>query len=322
MATSPYELRFGIHSGQQHSDFPGYLDLWTTAEELGLDWASCFDHFLPIRSDPEGPCFEGMTLLAAMAAHTNRMRIGMIVLGVTYRHPAIVANMAATIDHVSGGRLEFGYGAAWYEMEHEQYGIPFPRIGVRMDMLDEACRVVRSLWTEKRTTFEGQHYQLRDAMCEPKPLQDHLPLIIGGSGERRTLRIAAEHGDGWNAFYMPLDQYRHKLEVLDRHCADVGRDRGEIRQQLAVPMVLGDDEAEAQERLQELAARMRADIDEVRNLFLVATPEQFVETLQPYVELGVRDILMMARPPGDRRTIELFAKRVAPELRERARAIA
>jgi alkanesulfonate monooxygenase SsuD/methylene tetrahydromethanopterin reductase-like flavin-dependent oxidoreductase (luciferase family) len=230
--------------------------------------------------------------------------------------------MAATIDHVSGGRLEFGYGAAWYELEHEQYGIPFPRIGVRMDMLDEACRIVRSLWTEKRTTFEGQHYQLRDAMCEPKPLQEHLTLIIGGSGERRTLRIAAEHGDGWNTLYMPFDQYRHKLEVLDRHCADVGRDRGEIRQQLAVPMVLGDDEAEAQERLEELAARMHANIDEVRSLFLVATPEQFVETLQPYVELGVRDILMMARPPGDRRTIELFAKRVAPELRERARAIA
>src|SRR5690349_15795268 len=145
-----------------------------------------------------------------MAAHTSRMRVGMIVLGVTYRHPALVANMAATIDHVSGGRLEFGLGAAWYELEHDQYGIPFPRIGDRMDMLDEACRIVRSLWTEKRTTFEGEHYRLRDALCEPKPLQAHLPLIVGGSGERRTLRIVAEHADGWNSLPSSVEQYRHK----------------------------------------------------------------------------------------------------------------
>src|SRR5439155_2989021 len=183
-------LRFGIHSGQQYTDFPGYLELWRRAEELGFAWPSVFDHSLPIRTDPEGPCFEGMTLLAAMAAHTSRLRIGMIVLGVTYRHPAIVANMAATIDHVSDGRLEFGLGAAWFELEHEQYGIPFPPIDERMDMLDEACHVVRGLWTQQRTTFEGKHYQLRDALCEPKPLQGHLHLWFGGLGERRTLRIA------------------------------------------------------------------------------------------------------------------------------------
>src|SRR5262249_62034603 len=128
-----------------------------------------------------------------------------------------------------------GDGGAGYEMEHEQSGIPFRRIGARMDVLGGACRIVGSLWSGKRTTFEGQHYQLRDAMCEPKPLQEHLPLIIGGSGERRTLRIAAEHADGWNTLHMPLDEYRHKLDVLERHCADVGRDPAEIRKQLALP---------------------------------------------------------------------------------------
>jgi len=320
MTISEHDLRFGIHSGQQYTDFAGYLDLWQTAEDLGFDWASVFDHFLPIRADPEGPCFEGLTLLAAMAAHTTRLRIGMIVLGVTYRHPAVVANMAATIDHVSGGRLEFGLGAAWYELEHDQYGIPFPPIGQRMDMLDEAARIVRSLWTEHRTTFEGRHYQLRDALCEPKPLQEHLPLLIGGSGERRTLRIAAEHADGWNTLQMPLDEYRHKLEVLERHCADVGRDPAEIRKQLVFPLLLARTEAEAEERLRERAAGLGVDAEELRSQLLVATPEQCVEQLLPYVELGVRDVLMMARPPGDRRTMALLAEAVSPELRERARA--
>jgi F420-dependent oxidoreductase-like protein len=313
-------LRFGIHSGQQFTDFPAYVELWRRAEELGFDWASVFDHFLPIQADPEGPCFEGLTLLAAMAAHTSRMRVGMIVLGVTYRHPALVANMASTIDHVSDGRLEFGLGAAWYELEHEQYGIPFPPIGERMDMLDEACRVVRSLWTEERTTFDGRHYRLRDAHCEPKPLQEHLPLWIGGSGERRTLRIAAEHADGWNTLLLPVDEYRHKVDVLASHCAAVGRDPAQIRKQVVMPVLLAEDELEAEDRLRERADRLGVDVEQLRQRLLVLSPEQCVERLIPYAELGVRDFLLMSRPPGDPPTMELLANEVAPALRERAGA--
>jgi F420-dependent oxidoreductase-like protein len=312
------ELRFGIHSGQQYTDYPGYVDLWETAEALGFDWASAFDHFLPIRTDPEGPCFEGMTLLAAMAAQTTRLRCGMIVIGVTYRHPAVLANMAATIDHISGGRLEFGLGAAWYELEHDQYGIPFPRIGERMDMLDEACRICRGLWTQERTTFDGRHYRLRDARCEPKPLQDRLPLWIGGSGERRTLRIVAEHADGWNTFLMSEDEYRHKLDVLEGHCRDVGRDSADIRKQLVFRAVLGESEAEAEERLGELAARTGTEVEELRRQWVVGTPEQCSERLLPMVGLGASDFLLMSRPPGDRRTMELIAREVAPEVRDRA----
>jgi len=313
-------LRFGIHSGQQYTDFPGYVELWRRAEALGFDWASAFDHFLPIQTDPSGPCFEGLTLLSAMAAHTSRLRIGMIVVGVTYRHPAVVANMAATIDHVSGGRLEFGLGAAWNELEHDQYGITFPPIGVRMDMLDEACRVVRSLWTQKQTTFDGEHYRLRDALCEPKPLQAHLPLWIGGSGEQRTLRIVAEHADGWNALFMPEDQYRHKLDVLADHCAAVGRNPAEIRKQILIPLVLAEDQADADERLRERAARFGVDVEQLRRQLLVTSPEECVERLLPYIQLGVQDFLLMSRPPGDARTMELLAREVAPALRDRVGA--
>ena len=241
-------IRFGIHSGPQNTDFADYRDLWLRAEELGYDWVSDFDHFYPIHSDPAGSQFEGLTLLSAMAAHTERVRCGMLVLGVTYRHPAVVAKMAATIDHVSGGRLELGMGAAWFELEHDHYGIPFPRIGVRMDMLDEACRIMRSMWTRETTTFEGRHFQVKDARCEPKPVQEHLPLVVGGSGERRTLRIVAEHGDIWNTFYGDPGHYRHLLDVLARHCADMGRDPGDVRKSLTFRAVLDDDEASARER--------------------------------------------------------------------------
>jgi alkanesulfonate monooxygenase SsuD/methylene tetrahydromethanopterin reductase-like flavin-dependent oxidoreductase (luciferase family) len=256
-----------------------------------------------------------MTLLAAMAAHTSRMRLGMIVVGVTYRHPAVLANEAVTIDHISGGRLEFGLGAAWFALEHEQYGIDFPPIGRRMDMLDEAARIVRSLWTNEATTFEGRHFQLREARCEPKPVQSHLPLWIGGSGERRTLRIAAAHADGWNTFLTSEDEYRHKLDVLARHCADVGRDPAAIRKQLVFRAVLGEDEAEASDGVRERAEVLGVDAAQLHERWIVGTPEQCAERLAPYVSLGVGDLLLFARPPTDRRTLELVARHVAPAVR-------
>jgi len=304
------DLRFGIHAGQQHATFDEYLAIWRLAEEVGLDWASVFDHFLPIQSDPAGPCFEGFTLLAAMAAHTERLRCGVIVTGVTYRNPAILANMAATIDHVSHGRMELGLGAAWYEDEHEQYGVPFPRIGIRMDMLDEACRIVRALWTEPRATVVGEHFAVRDARCEPKPVQDRLPLWIGGAGERRTLRIVAEHADGWNTFHGDVAEYQHKLDVLARHCADVGRDPAEIRKQVVARAILRDTEAEAQEAARELGVATEG--------MIIGTAEQCVARLEDHRRLGVQDFLVLARPPMDRRTIELLAGAVAPAMREAA----
>jgi F420-dependent oxidoreductase-like protein len=307
------DIRFGVHSGPQDTSFDDYRELWLRCEELGYDWVSDFDHFLPIHSDPAGPQFEGLTLLSAMAAHTRRIRCGMLVLGVTYRHPAVVANMAATIDHVSGGRLELGMGAAWFELEHDQYGIPFPPIGVRMDMLDEACRIIRSLWTQETTTFVGKHYRLEDARLEPKPLQERLPLVIGGSGERRTLRIVAEHGDIWNTFYGDLDHYRHLLDVLARHCADVGRDPADVRKSLTFRAILDEDERAAQERVREIYGGPPPE--RLRNMMVVGTPEQCVERLRRYADLGVGDFLLGSLAPVNWPTIELVAGSVAPALK-------
>jgi F420-dependent oxidoreductase-like protein len=310
------DIRFGLHSGPQNTTYDDYRDLWLHAEELGYDWVSDFDHFLPIVSDPTGPQFEGLTLLAAMAERSERVRCGMLVLGVTYRHPAVVANMAATIDHISGGRLELGMGAAWFELEHQQYGIPFPRIGERMDMLDEACRIMRSLWTQEKTTFEGRHYQLKDAYLEPKPVQERLPLIIGGAGERRTLRIAAEHADIWHTSFGDADEYRHKLDVLAGHCADVGRDPADVRKSITFRAVLAEDEDSARDRFREAYGDDPPEL--IRRMMFVGTPEQCVEALSGYADLGVRDFLFATMAPVDWQTVELVAESVAPGLKSAA----
>jgi F420-dependent oxidoreductase-like protein len=305
------QIRFGVYSGPQHATFDGCLELWQRCEELGYDWLSVFDHFMPIVGDPGGPCFEGPTMLAAMAAHTSKARVAILVTGVTYRHPAVAANIAATIDHISGGRAEYGVGAAWMEDEHRQYGIPFPRLGVRFDMLDEACRVMRGLWTEPRFSFEGEHYRLHDARMEPKPLQARLPLIIGGDGEKRTLRIVAEHADVWNSGLNEVETFRHKLDVLGCHCEAVGRDPATIRKSLTFRAVLATDEASLNERRSEV----KLPLGDERFSFL--TTEQAVERMRPFAELGGNDFLLAAYTPYDWESLELFVRDVAPALRGR-----
>jgi F420-dependent oxidoreductase-like protein len=308
VAVAQDTVRVGIHSGQQNTDYAGYQELWKLADESGLDWASTFDHFLPIQSDPNGPCFEGITLLAALAAQTRNVACGLLVVGATYRHPAVLAKMAATIDHVSGGRLELGIGAAWYELEHAQYGIPFMTVRERLERLRETAHVLRSLWDNETTTFDGKYFQLKDARAEPKPLQSPLPLWIGGGGERVLLNIVAQHASGWHAFVMPEEDYRRKLDALEGHCKEYNRDPLEIRRSLGFAAVLGETEAEVQERMTAIPPNFRGNA-------LIGTPEQCVERLALYKRMGARDFTLLARPPGDKRTIELLATQVAPALR-------
>ncbi|WP_405411856.1 LLM class flavin-dependent oxidoreductase [Streptomyces decoyicus] len=308
-------VRVGVHSGQQYTTFAEALGLWQRAEELGYDWVSLFDHFRPPLGGPSGPCFEGMSLLSALAARTSRIRCAVLVSAVTWRHPALAAAIAATIDHVSDGRLEFGMGAAGEDLAYGQYGIPFPGAGTRLDMLDEACRVVRGLWTGGAVTFEGKHFQLRDAHLEPRPLQSRLPMVIGGEGERRMLRIVAEHADIWNTLAGTPDGYRRKLTKLAEHATVVGRDPGTIRKSVTFRAVLAETEQEALERKEQLLRRLGADSPVWPEYLVFGTPEQCVERLRPYLDLGVRDFLLGARPPVDEQTLDLFARQVAPVLR-------
>jgi F420-dependent oxidoreductase-like protein len=235
-------LRYGLKLSQ-NATIEQYRAVWRIADEAGFDHCWCMDHFATLGARDDGPIFEAWTLLAAMAAATSRTRIGCAVTGNTYRHPAVLAKAAVTIDHLSGGRLEFGIGAGWAENEHTMLGLPFGTAGDRADRLEEACQVIRSLWTQARASFAGQHYQLTGAVAEPKPVQQpHPPIWIGGAGRRRTLRIAAQHASVWNAPGGSPEDVTELSGVLDRHCAEVGRDPSEIRRSVQVRMPAAPDE--------------------------------------------------------------------------------
>jgi F420-dependent oxidoreductase-like protein len=304
------QVRFGIHARPQNTDYSSYVETWKHAEELGYDRASVFDHFMPISGGPiEGPCFEGPTLLAALAAQTSTIRCGILVVGNTYRNPAVLANIFATIDHVSNGRVELGIGAGWYEAEHEQYNVPFYTTGRRIRMLGESVKIIRSLFENQPSTFNRRYYTVHEALLEPKPVQPKLPIWVGGAGEQLTMRVVAESADGWNTFFMPPDEYRHKLDVLFEHCREFNRDPNDIRKSLAGGLLVGETESEVAERSAQLGAVQRG---------IAGTPEQCIEQCLDYMRLGVGDFLFSARPPVDFRSLELFQRHVAPALRAEA----
>jgi len=239
---SANRVRFGIKTAPQHTTYEEVLRVWQEADaEPLLEHAWLFDHFMPIMGDPTGPCLEGWSLLTALAAQTERLRVGLMVTGNTYRHPAVLANIGATVDIVSHGRLDFGLGAGWNEREHQAYGIPLYPVGERIRRLGEACEVIRRLWTEPAASFTGKYYQLSAAYCEPKPVQrPHPPFVIGGSGEKLTLRVAARYADIWNYVTGPVEEFRRKNAVLDEHCRAVGRDPAAIARSVQLAMDPGD----------------------------------------------------------------------------------
>lgn len=221
------------------SPWADLLALCEHAEDSGWDGIWYADHFMPNAADNSGPTNESWTFVSALAAKIPRLRIGHLVCGNTYRHPAVLAKMAAGVDHLSGGRFILGLGAGWQENEHRAYGIPLYEIGERLERLDEACHVVRGLLREERTSFAGKYYQLEEAPLNPKPLQPRLPIMIGGGGEKVTLRITARHADEWNVWGTP-DVLQQKMEILDRHCADLGRDPREIQRSAVALVDFGD----------------------------------------------------------------------------------
>jgi F420-dependent oxidoreductase-like protein len=238
-------MRFAFKTSPQHTTWDDMLAVWQAADSIDFyesGWT--FDHFYPIFSDSTGPCLEGWVTLTALAQATTRLRVGVLVTGNVYRHPAVLAKMAASLDHVSHGRLELGIGAGWNEEECEAYGIELPPLKQRFDMFDEACEVIVGLLTNTTTDFDGTHYQLRGARCEPKPVQrPHPPIVIGGGGERRTLRSVARFAQHWNFPGGPAEEFARKRKILDEHCADLGRDPSEIMTSTHLRLAPGGDTA-------------------------------------------------------------------------------
>jgi len=224
-------ISFGIKTAPQHTTYEEILRVWKQADQNpAFEHAWLFDHYAPIFSDLDGPCLEGWTTLAALAAETKRIRLGLMVTGNTYRHPAILASIAATVDIVSNGRLDLGIGAGWNEYEHASMGIPLYAPGERIRRLDEACQIIKLLYTQHLTTFEGRYYQLREARREPKPVQKpYPPFVIGGGGEQLTLRVVAKHADVWNFAGGTVEDFKRKVGILGEHCERVGRDMQQIK---------------------------------------------------------------------------------------------
>jgi F420-dependent oxidoreductase-like protein len=237
--------RYAIKTPPHHATWGEFLDVWRAADEIEIfESAWNWDHFYPLAEPFEGPNLEGWTMLGALAQATKRIRLGAMVNGMHHRHPAVTANMAATLDHISNGRFELGMGAGWNFMESDAYGIPLGTLKERSDRLEEGIEVIVSLLENDTTTFDGQWFSLEDARCEPKPVQERVPIVIGGKGRQRTLRTAARFADQWDMTFPDSPAEWKELDtVLRAHCDRVGRDQSQIARSVHLGFSEDDDPA-------------------------------------------------------------------------------
>lgn len=280
------------------------------AERLGFEALLIDDHFISI--PPTDPHYEAWTVISMLAGATDRIRLGHEVLCQSYRNPALMAKMAATLDVLSGGRLDFGIGCGWFEMEYGMYNYPFPSIGQRLQEFREYLDICRLLWTEDEATYTGAHYAIQDAPCSPKPVQQPYPrLVIGGAGEKVMLRIVAEYADVWNNFQTYFAEIGQKLDVLKRHCDAVGRNFDDIRISQQTKLMLGRDEAEGRARLDE--AKTAFNLADPETTGVWGHPQRVIDTLAAHVELGVTIFNFSDVTRID--DLELFAAEVMPAFR-------
>jgi F420-dependent oxidoreductase-like protein len=290
---------FGVHAGLQDTTSDELRDLWRRIEELGFGWISVWDHFYSASMDGSARCLEAVSTHTALACATDRVRCGSLVYAVGYRHPAVLAKAIATIDQFSGGRADVGIGAGWHFIECAAYGIPFPSTKERMDMLEEGVQVLRSLLHEEVSNFDGRDYTLTDARLEPRPVQEKVPIWIGGGGEKRTLRICAKYADGWNIPFTAPEVVAHKRDVLHQHCADVGRDPADIRVSVNVGLAWSEDA---------LKAQFGPTAEGVRPGVLMGSPEEVHDMIGRYEEAGVGQINIALRAPFDVPGLERLAE--------------
>lgn len=273
-------MRFSFWPNPSQS-YTDVLELCQHAEATGWDGIWYADHFMPNAEDTSAPWPEAWTTLSAIGARTERVRIGTLVSGNTYRHPAVLAKMAATLDHITNGRVVLGLGSGWQENEHTQYGLPFYTVNERLRRLDEACQVIQMLYNNAKSDFDGEFYQLQSASLEPKPVQQPLPLLIGGGGEKVTLKITARYANEWNVWGDPA-VLRHKMAILDEHCAAIGRDPAEIQRSAVALLFMSDD---------------NAFLENMRNTTMaqpsiIGTPTEVRDVIAQYEEAGVNEIIV------------------------------
>jgi alkanesulfonate monooxygenase SsuD/methylene tetrahydromethanopterin reductase-like flavin-dependent oxidoreductase (luciferase family) len=309
------DLKLGILLWNQATDWPAYEAAARRVDELGYEHLWAWDHLHAIFGEPQQPMFEGWLSLSAWAKVTSRVRLGLLVGAIPFRNPGLVVKMATTLDHLSGGRAILGLGGAWFDYEHTAHGIDFGRsAGERLDWLDEAAGAARTLLDGGTvTSLSGGHYQFNALRHDPPPLQRHLPIMIGGSGERKTLRTVARYADMWNAMGS-ADFLRHKVEVLERHCADVGRDPAQIERTVGCKPFIRDSEAEARALVRRLMEHNQTPMSDIADddTFWVGTPEQLAERLLELKPLGFNTAIAEMPATYDDESLARFIGQVKP----------
>ena len=296
------QVELGVHSGQQDIELEELRRFWRYCDTSGFDWISIWDHFYesPPR-DGNGPVFEPIVALTMLAQDTERARIGCLVFCMGYRNPALLAKSLTSIDHLSHGRLEIGLGAGWHAPEHAGYGFVLPPIKERLDRLSEGVRVIRLLLTEERSNFSGHYYQLENAANFPRPLQARVPIVLGGGGETRSLRIAALRADGSNQTYMSADSYRAKNQVLDQWCEHYQRDPKTIARSVNLHF--------------QMTSRDDPDKQPDQGGGLWGRPQQVIDQIGGYAEAGAQRVNIAVRPPLDWHAMQSYVEDVMPAFR-------
>lgn len=309
-------LRFGIQTPNQNTTWEDLVATWKEAEALGFDSAWVYDHFAPIFGNEDGPCLEGWTALAALAAETSRIRLGVLVTGNTYRSPALVAKMATTVDHISHGRLDLGIGAGWFEREHAAYGFPFGTPKERARRLEEALQVITKLWAEDHPSFQGKFYRLEKAPYAPPNVQKpRPPIVIGGQGKQWIIPLVARYGDGWNAVSgVSPDGIRERRAIIEEECRRIGRSPCPSHVSVLLPLVAITDIPLAGPAVR-LGARAIVKKEVARSI-LADSPGTIRDRLRGYADAGVTEVILSLRPPFDRALLARFAKEIMPAFRQ------
>jgi F420-dependent oxidoreductase-like protein len=305
------------YSNYQQNQIPHRLkDLAVFAERTGFDSFWVMDHFhqISVVGKPYEPMLEGWTTVSFLAAVTTKIRLGTLVTGVIYRHPSVLAKIGATLDVLSGGRLFLGLGAAWNEEESRAYGIPYPSTGSRFLMLEEALQIIRNMWNKKleTSTYDGRFYKLKDAYCNPKPLQEPMPpIMVGGSGEKKTLRIVAKHADACNLFGSP-ETIRRKLGVLFDHCKKIGRNYNTILKTKLSHVIIAKEREEAERRLNERFGEM--DKESRREFVIYGNPADVLEQILRYKDVGINYLIVNFESRREMESLEIFTDKVMGKL--------
>ncbi|MEX0943263.1 MAG: TIGR03560 family F420-dependent LLM class oxidoreductase [Pseudomonadales bacterium] len=309
-------LKLGAHVGQQNMTMDTMRALWRKLDPK-VDWISAWDHFY--EAPPAGGTidhFEAMTTLGALAADTTHARLGCLVFYVGYRNPASIAKAAATLDHISGGRFELGLGAGWHEQEARAYGYDFPSVGTRLDRLDEAATIIRGLLTQDRTTFKGQHYSVDNASNLPMPLQERMPIWIGGLGEKKTLKLVARHADGWNAAYTTPENFARLSGILDEWCEKQDRDPASLARSVNLTFNLSVDAAGADKEREKLREAWGPVAARIEGGALLGTPAEAITRIKEYEAAGASQVNIALRAPWDEQALDTYLDEVIPALRQ------